>query len=63
MIEEFARARSITIDVTRQTVRADDAAPVSFELDELRKQFILGGGFLPYLASKIDAVRAWEHAR
>jgi 3-isopropylmalate/(R)-2-methylmalate dehydratase small subunit len=62
-IEEFARARSIAIDIARQTVRADDAAPVSFELDELRKQFILGGGFLPYLASKIDVVRAWEHAR
>jgi len=63
MIEEFACARSIAIDVARQTVRADDAAPVSFELDQLRKQFILGGGFLPYLAGKIDAVRAWEHAR
>lgn len=63
LIEGFARARSITIDVERQTVQADGGEPVAFELDALRKQFILGGGYLPYLASKIDAVRAWEAAR
>jgi len=63
MIETFARARSIAIDVAGQTVCADDGEQVAFELDALRKHFILGGGFLPYLASKIATVRAWESAR
>ena len=58
----FAAAGQGTIDVDNQTIRLDGGPPIGFELDELRKAFITGGGFLPYLASKIDAVRAWEAA-
>jgi 3-isopropylmalate/(R)-2-methylmalate dehydratase small subunit len=58
----FAAAKRATIDVDNQTVRLDGGDPIRFELDELRKAFITGGGFLPYLASKIDRVRAWEAA-
>jgi 3-isopropylmalate/(R)-2-methylmalate dehydratase small subunit len=58
----FAAAAHGTIDVINQTVRLDGGPPISFELDELRKAFIVGGGFLPYLASKIETVRAWEAA-
>jgi 3-isopropylmalate/(R)-2-methylmalate dehydratase small subunit len=58
----FAAAKQATIDVDNQTVRLDGGAPIPFALDELRKAFITGGGFLPYLASKIETVRAWEAA-
>ncbi len=58
----FAAAASASIDVENQTVRLDGGEPIGFALDELRKAFIVGGGFLPYLASKIETVRAWEAA-
>lgn len=61
--EQLAAARSIEIDVVNETLRADGGAPIPFTLDPLRKQFILGGGFLGYLAAKIPQIRAWEAAR
>jgi 3-isopropylmalate/(R)-2-methylmalate dehydratase small subunit len=61
-LDRFAAAKQATIDVDNQTVRLDGGEPIRFELDELRKAFIVGGGFLPYLASKIDKVRQWEAA-
>jgi len=63
VVGELARADRIAIDVAAQTLRADGGEPIGFELDPLRKQFVLGGGFLPYLAAKIPSVRAWEAAR
>ena len=41
----------------------DDDAPIAFKLDPARKPFVLGGGFLKYLNSKIPAIRAWEAKR
>jgi 3-isopropylmalate/(R)-2-methylmalate dehydratase small subunit len=58
----FAAAKHATIDVDAETIRLDGGEPIGFTLDALRKAFITGGGFLPYLASKIPAVRAWEAA-
>ncbi len=59
----LARARHVAIDVAAETLRADGGAPIAFALDALRKRFVLGGGFLPYLAAKIPAIRAWEAVR
>ncbi len=56
-------AQRIEIDVDNETLRADGGEPISFALDPLRKQFILGGGFLPYLAGKIPEIRAWQASR
>jgi 3-isopropylmalate/(R)-2-methylmalate dehydratase small subunit len=61
--EQLATAKSIEIDVVNETLRADGGSPIAFSLDPLRKQFILGGGFLGYLAAKIPQIRAWEAAR
>ena len=61
--EQLAGASRMEVDVVNETLRADDRAPISFTLDPLRKQFILGGGFLGYLAAKIPQIRAWEAAR
>jgi len=62
-VAALAGAARIEIDVEHETLRADGGEPIGFELDALRKRFILGGGFLPYLAAKIPAIRAWEAAR
>jgi 3-isopropylmalate/(R)-2-methylmalate dehydratase small subunit len=62
-VDELMGARSIAIDVVGETLRADGGEPIPFTLDPLRKQFVLGGGFLKYLNGKIAEVRAWEAAR
>lgn len=59
----LAKAETMEIDVVNETLRADGGEALSFSLDPLRKQFILQGGFLKYVASKIPEVRAWEAAR
>ena len=63
LIPRFAAAKTITIDVANETVQADADAPVPFEIDPARKPFVLGGGFLKYLQSKIPEIRAWEAKR
>lgn len=61
-LAEFAAATRATIDVDNETISIDNGEPIAFALDPLRKAFITGGGFLPYLASKIPLVRAWDIA-
>ncbi len=63
VVDGLMRAERMTIDVDAQILRTEDGETIPFELDELRKHFVLGGGFLPFLAAKIDAIRAWEAAR
>ena len=62
-VDALMQAKRIAIDVPLEQLSADGAPPIAFTLDPLRKHFVLGGGFLPFLAAKIDAVRAWEAAR
>jgi len=62
LLPQFVAATNATIDVENETVSIDGGAPIAFALDPLRKAFITGGGFLPYLASKIPVVRAWDIA-
>ena len=62
-VDALMSARTIAIDVAGETLRADGGEEISFALDPLRKQFVLGGGFLKYLAAKIPSVRAYEAAR
>ena len=52
-----------SIDLEREVLTRDDGGEVAFTLDPLRKQFLFSGGYMAFLASKIDAVRAWEAAR
>jgi 3-isopropylmalate/(R)-2-methylmalate dehydratase small subunit len=61
--EALFSAHHIVIDVAAETLRADGGEPVAFTLDPLRKQFVLGGGFLQYMNAKLSSVRAWEAAR
>ena len=61
--DALAGVGRITIDVAGETLRADGGEPIPFALDALRKQFVIGGGFLQYLNAKIPSIRAWEAAR
>jgi 3-isopropylmalate/(R)-2-methylmalate dehydratase small subunit len=59
-IEALLRAKHVVIDLEGERVRADGAEPIAFALDPLRKRFLLEGGYLEFLASRVDRVRAWE---
>jgi 3-isopropylmalate/(R)-2-methylmalate dehydratase small subunit len=58
-IEVLLRATRIVIDVEEETLRADDGEPIAFALDPLRKRFLLEGGYLEFLASRVGRVRSW----
>ena len=62
-VDALAQAKTIAVDVASETLRADGGEPVRFELDPLRKEFVLGGGFMKYIEAKLAEVRAWEAAR
>jgi len=61
-IDALLAAPEIEIDLAAQTLRAN-RRELRFELDELRKRFVLEGGYYAYLASKRDVIRAWVAAR
>ena len=62
-IDALLGARQIRIDLANGTLRADEGTAIAFTLDPLRRQFLISGGYLAFMANKIDAVRAWEAAR
>lgn len=62
-VEQCLRQSTLKVDALNETVYLENGTVLKFELDPLRKQFILGGGFMSYLASKIPMVRAWEKAQ
>ena len=48
------------LDVGAQVLTLADGTTIQFTLDPLRKEFLLGGGFLSYMAAQIPTIRAWE---
>jgi 3-isopropylmalate/(R)-2-methylmalate dehydratase small subunit len=50
------------IDVVGQRIRFGSTS-AEFALDPERKPFLLDGGYLKFLASKIQLVRAWERCQ
>lgn len=61
-VERLRGCDRLRIDVAAQVVEAGEQR-FPFELDPLRKAFVLEGGFMEYLGRKIAAVRAWERRR
>ena len=59
-IETALAASSVRIDIRAQRIELDGGDSIEFTLDPLRKEFLLGGGFLNYMASQIDTIREWE---
>jgi 3-isopropylmalate/(R)-2-methylmalate dehydratase small subunit len=62
-IEALLRAQRIAIDLEGQTLRADSGEILNFELDPLRKRFLLEGGYMEFLNSRVGAVREWVSKR
>ena len=62
-IDALLSVSSVRIDVREQRIEMPDGASLAFVLDPLRKEFLVGGGFLPYMAGQIETVRAWEAER
>jgi 3-isopropylmalate/(R)-2-methylmalate dehydratase small subunit len=62
-VDGLLRAARVRIDLERGRLTRDDGHEIGFELDPLRKEFLLSGGYMKFLAGKRDAVRAWAAAR
>jgi 3-isopropylmalate/(R)-2-methylmalate dehydratase small subunit len=57
-IANNAKTHEITIDVDNQVLSCG-GKDYNFELDELKKEFILKGGFMKFLDSKVPQIKAW----
>ncbi|MBD5654980.1 MAG: 3-isopropylmalate dehydratase small subunit [Candidatus Eremiobacteraeota bacterium] len=62
-IDGLLGARFVRVDLEGGVLTRDDGHEIHFELDPLRKQFLLSGGYMAFLASKRDMVREWVAAR
>jgi 3-isopropylmalate/(R)-2-methylmalate dehydratase small subunit len=62
-IDALLKSKSLRIDLETERLNRDDGTTLAFALDPLRKHFLLSGGYMAFLAAKVDAVRAWEAAR
>ncbi|TAM75761.1 3-isopropylmalate dehydratase small subunit [bacterium] len=58
-VEALSTCERLRIDVAGQVVEAQGRR-IPFDLDPLRKAFVMDGGFMEYLAKKVETVRAWE---
>lgn len=61
-VKEIAAAGEVTIDVDNQTLKTG-GKEYKFELDELKKEFILKGGFMKFLETKVPTIKEWEMAK
>jgi 3-isopropylmalate/(R)-2-methylmalate dehydratase small subunit len=62
-IARLLEAKSLEIDLEAEAVTLPDGSTLRFELDPLRKEFLLSGGYMAFLARKRAAVRAWLERR
>jgi 3-isopropylmalate/(R)-2-methylmalate dehydratase small subunit len=58
-IASLLGAATLEIDLEAGTIGLPDGTSLSFTLDPLRKEFLLSGGYMAFLAQKRGAVRAW----
>ena len=58
-VDALLRSATIRVDLVAQTLTRDDGGTVTFTLDPLRKEFLLSGGYMAFLASKVESVRGW----
>ena len=59
-IEELFKETECEIDAANQIVKTSSGKTYKFELDPLKKEFILKGGFLKFMETKITKVKEWE---
>ncbi len=61
-IEKLFKETDCEIDVVNQNVKIKNEV-FNFDLDPLKKEFILKGGFLRFIESKVSKVKTWEKSR
>ncbi len=61
-IEKLFKCTECEINVLEETVKANNDI-FNFALDPLKKEFILQGGFLKFMDSKVAKVKEWEKSR
>ena len=59
-IEKLFKHNECEVDVINQKVKLVNGEIFNFDLDPLKKEFILKGGFLKFMESKVDKVKEWE---
>ncbi len=62
-IDALLLSKRLQIDLVAGTLTRDDGGSVTFALDPLRKEFLLSGGYMAFLESKVESVRAWLAAK
>jgi 3-isopropylmalate/(R)-2-methylmalate dehydratase small subunit len=62
-IDGLLASKRLAIDLENETVTREDGTVVRFTLDPLRKAFLLSGGYMSFMAGRIEAVRAWLASR
>jgi 3-isopropylmalate/(R)-2-methylmalate dehydratase small subunit len=62
-IDSLLAMDSARIDLIEGVIQTSHGTAIRFELDALRKRFILEGGYLDFLASKRERVREWQRSR
>jgi 3-isopropylmalate/(R)-2-methylmalate dehydratase small subunit len=62
-IARLLAAESLDIDLEAETVTLPDGSSIGFALDPLRKEFLLSGGYMAFLARKRSVVREWLDRR
>ena len=58
-VEKLFKETECNIDVVNQTLKTKNET-YKFDLDPLKKEFILKGGFLKFMGSKVSKVKDWE---
>ena len=58
-IDVLFQEEECTIDVINQTIKTSKHS-FSFDLDPLKKEFILKGGFLKFMENKVSKIQEWE---
>jgi 3-isopropylmalate dehydratase small subunit len=62
-IDVLLASKRLRIDFENEVLTRADGTALCFTFDPLRKQFLLSGGYMSFMASKIDAARRWLAAR
>ena len=62
-IDALMAAEHLNIDLMEETIGFPDGSQLNFTLDPLRKQFLLEGGYMEFMAKRVARVRTWLAAR
>ena len=58
-IDALLEAKSLHVDLEHEVITCEDGRKIPFSLDPLRKRFLLEGGYMEFMAKRVDKVKAW----